>query len=244
MDNDRLYIVISKLSDYVKSPSLRHIRDHHSLHRLAQEIVRAVDRAGSVWSKWEGAREDIIKAAAPCWIPTEYLRVFLNNLPGPHLTHTDVAQRLRAIWEEPYTSYPNDDLKEGCLALYKTEKMEGTDMPAIIGALQEHIEAEENRLAMKREQAYRRAREQERIEAQQRFLSGADCGWTPVEGRRDLYCRRNGRAFRILLDKDKRWKLFRVATLEDVGTQIGSYQGRRDANKALEQIAYQPEPRW
>ncbi len=243
MDNNRLYAVISKLSDYVKSPSLRHIRDHHSLQKLAQEIVRAVDHAGSIWSKWEGAREDIIKAAAPCWIPTEDLRIFLNGLPGLNLTQTDVAQRLRAIWQEPYASYPNDNLKVGCLALYETEKTEGTEMPAIIGALQEYIEAEENRLAMEREQSYRRAREQERIQAQQKFLSGADCGWTSIEGRRDLYCRRNGRAFRIFLDKDKRWKLFRIAALEDVGMQIGSYQGRRDANKALEQIAYQPEPR-
>lgn len=244
MDNDRLYAVISKLSDYVKSPSLRHIRDHHSLQKLAQEIVRAVDHAGSIWSKWEGTREDIVKAAAPCWIPTQDLMTFLNGLPGPNLTHTDVTQRLRAIWEEPYASYPNDNLKMGCLALYEAEKAEGTDMPAIIGALQEYIEAEENRLTMEREQSYRRAREQERIQAQQRFLSGADCGWTPIEGRRDLYCRRNGRSFRIFLDKNKRWKLFRVTDLEDVGVQIGSYQGRRDANKALEQIAYQPEPNW
>jgi len=31
MGNDRLYAVTSKLADYIKSPSLRHIRDPHSL---------------------------------------------------------------------------------------------------------------------------------------------------------------------------------------------------------------------
>ena len=28
------------------------------------------------------------------------------------------------------------------------------------------------------------------------------------------------------------------------GVLLGTYQGRGDANKALQQIAYQPEPRW
>jgi hypothetical protein len=40
----------------------------------------------------------------------------------------------------------------------------------------------------------------------------------------------------------KRWKLFRIATREDPGVLLGTYQGRRDAKKALEQIAFQPEP--
>ena len=48
----------------------------------------------------QAEREDVVKAAAPCWIPTEDIRASLNNLPGPTLTKTDVEQRLRAIWEE------------------------------------------------------------------------------------------------------------------------------------------------
>jgi len=44
--------------------------------------------------------------------------------------------------------------------------------------------------------------------------------------------------------KDKRWSLYRVSAPEDAGTLLGSYQGRRDANKALEKIAYGPEPLW
>jgi hypothetical protein len=64
MENDRLYAVASKLADYVKSPSLWHIRDPHSLHKLAKAIVQAVDRASSIWGKWEGPREELAKAAA------------------------------------------------------------------------------------------------------------------------------------------------------------------------------------
>jgi hypothetical protein len=78
----------------------------------------------------------------------------------------------------------------------------------------------------------------------QRFLSGADCGWTRVAESEDLYCRRNGRTFRIVRTKDKRWRLYRIATLEEAGILLGTYQGRGDANRALEQIAYQPEPNY
>jgi hypothetical protein len=128
MNADRQYAVASLLFDYVESPSLRHLRDPHSVHRLARDIVTALDRASSVWGKWDAQREEVAKAAAPCWIPTEDLLASLNNLPGPPLTKTDVEQRLRAIWEEPYTSYPNEDLKDGCLALYFSEKAQGTEM--------------------------------------------------------------------------------------------------------------------
>jgi hypothetical protein len=79
---------------------------------------------------------------------------------------------------------------------------------------------------------------------QQKFLSGADSAWTRIEGSEDLYCRRNGWAIRTVRGKDKRWKLYRIANLEDAGVLLGTYQDRRDANKALEQIAYLPEPRW
>lgn len=243
MDDRRFYSIISRLADYVKSPSLRHIRDPHSLQKLAQDIVQSLDRAGSVWSKWEGDRETIAKAAACCWIPTEELLLFLNNLPGPALTHTDVIQRLRAFWEEPWATYPNEELKTGCLALYNDEKAQGTELPAIIGALREYVELEEDRLRREREETYRRNREEERIRLEQRFLSGADSGWTKVEDSKDLYCRHNGRSFRIACGKDKRWKLYRISTIDDAGVLLGTYQGRGAANKALKEIAYQPESR-
>ena len=45
-------------------------------------------------------------------------------------------------------------------------------------------------------------------------------GWTRVAEPEDLYCRRNGRTFRIVRAKDKRWKLYRIATLEDAGNLV------------------------
>jgi hypothetical protein len=74
-----------------------------------------------------------------------------------------------------------------------------------------------DRLRREQEETYRRNREEERIRLEQKFLSGADCGWTSVKGSVDLYCRRNGRAFRIARGKDKRWKLYRITRLEDAG---------------------------
>ncbi len=244
MEHERLYAVQAKLFEYVKSPSLRHIRDPNSIQKLAREIVQAVDRASLIWKKWEGPREEVARAAASCWIPIEDLQAFLNTLPGPALTRTDVSQRLRAIWEEPSSTYPDEDFQAGCLKLYEAEKAQGTELPAIIGALQEYIENEEERLRLEREETWRRRREEERIRAQQRFLSGADCGWTAMDKPDCFYCRRNGRAYRIECGKDKRWTLYRVKTTEDAGVQLGMYQGRREASKALEQIAYAPEPQW
>ena len=72
-------------------------------------------------------------------------------------------------------------------------------------------------------------------------MTGADCGWTQIERSKDFYCRRNGRAFRIAQSKDKRWELFRILTIEDEGILVGTYQGRREASKALEQVAYGPD---
>jgi hypothetical protein len=68
-------------------------------------------------------------------IPAEDLQAYLNRLPGPALTLTDVRQRLRALWEEPWETYPNEELKNGCHSLYAAEKAQGTEFIAIVGAL-------------------------------------------------------------------------------------------------------------
>jgi len=93
-EDERIWAVKELLFDYVKSPSLRHIRDPHSLIKLAQEIVRRIDRGNAIWKKWDGQREVLLKSAIGCWIPVEDMRDFLNRMPGPPLTTTDVAQRL------------------------------------------------------------------------------------------------------------------------------------------------------
>jgi hypothetical protein len=67
-EDERIWAVKELLFDYVKSPSLRHIRDPHSVTKLAQEIVKRVDRGNSIWRKWDGQREIVLKSAVGCWI--------------------------------------------------------------------------------------------------------------------------------------------------------------------------------
>ena len=55
--------------------------------------------------------------------------------------------------------------------------------------------------------------------------------------------RSNGRTFRIVQGRDRRWTLYRVNEIGDKGELLGTYQGRGDANKALKKIAYASEPR-
>ena len=174
----------------------------------------------------------------------EDLLAILNTLPGPPLTLTVVKQRLRALWEEPFSAYPIDELQASCLAIYEAEKAAGTEMSAIVGALQEHIEQEEVRLRRESDVRNQQRREEDRLRREQRFLSGADCGWTSVDRSRALYSQLNGRAFRIEQEKDKRWRLYRVTSVEDKGVLLGTYLGRGDANKVLQKLAYEPEPRW
>ncbi|WP_454718833.1 hypothetical protein [Caulobacter segnis] len=242
-DPERMQTVRRLIVDYVRSPSLRHLRDPHAVDDLTKGIFDAIDRQQSVWRKWEGEREALLRAATCTWTPTEDLQAFLNDLPGPRLTHTDVAQRLRAIQEEPYTRYPDAELREDCLALYAREKADGTELPAIIGALREFVETESERRRQTALADFRRQQDEARQALEQRFLAGADCKWAKVGTTRDLYCRVNGRAYRLSPTPQKRWALFRIQAVDDSGVRIGIYGTRGDANKALAAMAYEPEPR-
>jgi hypothetical protein len=159
-------------------------------------------------------------------------------------TTTDVAQRLRALEEEDTFRFPREELKAGCLALYEREKAEGTELPAIIGALQEFVENEEERLRHEQQEEYLRRREEEQASKEQRLLSGADCKWTQMRKSPNWYCRKNGRTYRLTPTPEKRWRLDRVQSVSDDehGEQVGTYCGRGDATKVVAQIAYQPEP--
>lgn len=246
VSDDRISAVRAILSEFVRSPSLRHIRDPHSLLRVATDIVKQLDRQGGLWQKWQGERESLLKAAVGCWVPIEALRDYLNTLPGPPLTLTDVSQRLKAFEEEPYSNYPDDDLRDGCLAIFAKEAAEGTELPAIIRLLSEYVEDEQQRIRLERTEQYKRMRAQERHKAEQRLLSGADCGWTQLGKRTSWYCRKNGRTFRLQPTRDKRWEMHRVDGLsaDEKGRLIGTYSGRGDATKVISKIAYQPETRF
>ena len=244
-DDQRIWAIKDVLTDYVRSPSLRHIRDPHSLNKLAREIVRRMDRTYSIWKKWDGQRESLLKSAVACWIPIEDLRECLNSMPGPHLTTTDVAQRLK-VFEDELTEYPDEDLKASCSVVYQKEVAEGTELPAIIGLLRDHIEREEERFRIEHEERRRQWLEDDRIAREQRLLSGADCNWTQLEKSRYWYCRANGRTYRLSPTEDKMWNLYRVDSISDDenGALLGKYRARGDATKAAKDMAYKPEPRW
>ena len=86
--DDRKSMIYRLLADYVRSPSLRHLRDDRSLQKIANEIVQNLDQRSAVWKKWEGKRDAVLKSALECWIPKAELLSFLNGLPGPRLTMT------------------------------------------------------------------------------------------------------------------------------------------------------------
>ncbi len=244
-EDERIWVVKEILFDYVKSPSLRHIRDPHSVVKLAQEIVRRIDRGTSIWRKWNDPRELLLKSALRCWVPMGDLRDFLNLIPGPQLTMSDVTQRFRAF-EDEEREYGKDEFQAGCLAIYEKEKAEGTELPAIIQLLRDYVECEEDRLRTEQNESYLRRKEEERVAREQRLLSGADCKWTQHQKSVHWYCRMNGRTYRLSPSGDKRWDLYRVQSVSDheKAPLLGKYGGRADATKAIAKIAYEPEPRW
>jgi hypothetical protein len=232
------------LFKHLESPSLRHLRDPKQVDRLAEKIVSAVEQSSPLWGKWDPVRGDPLKASAKTWIPIEDLVAFLNGLPGPPLTRTDVVQRLRAFQDEPYAAlYPDDRVKDACLARYAAELEAGTEMTAIIGDLQEFAEEEEKRLDRERQDQWQAAQQAERLALERRFLSGADCKWTPLAGSKAIFMRKNGRAFRLSPTNEKRWALHGIEEPTDTGDLLGVYATRGAASKVIDKIAYEPELR-
>ena len=233
------------INEHNKNPTLRLIRDPFALSKLASDIVRSLDRGSLLWQKWEGVREHLAHAAVICWIPIEDLLEELNRLPSGRLTKTDVEQRLLAIMDDAYQNCPNEDLREGCLALYATEKATGTEMVAIIGAIRRHVECEEQRLRNEQQQRWRADQAEKRRIRIALFRAGADCPWTPLDGSKELYCRINNRAYRASPTADKLWLLHRIQSVDDPKPiQIGKYKRRGEINKLLATMAYEDEPRW
>ena len=244
-DDNRQYRIVRLLSEYVRSPSLRHLRDPNSLQRLAGDIVKEVASANPIWTKWSKDREAVARPAAYCWIPPEDLRDHLNRMAGPKLTLTDVVQRLRAFNEEAYEPLPDEEERGACLEIYHRERSAGTDMPAIVAAVRQFVEERRESLKRARQEAYHARVEAERLAAEERLLSGADCKWTALGNSKILHCRVNGRLFRLKPQPDKRLHLLRVRSLDDQsGELVGRYARRTEATKVVGEIAYKLEPRW
>lgn len=226
------------LFDYLKSPSLKHIRDPYQVRKLANDIVSALERGNPIWRKWNQAREELARAAIPCWIPVEKLAHYLNQMDGPALTTTDVSQRLEAMSLEDYSPYPDERLKDGCLALFEKENSQSTELSAIVGVLNEFVDSERARLDAEHAAAYRARQENKRRALEQRFHSGADCKWTPINKSKEVYCRVNGRAFRLSPTPDRMWHLHRVDDAGEAIDLVGRYRGRREATAAAQKVAF------
>lgn len=238
---DEAEMVRRLLVEYVSSPSLKHIRDYRALSNLAAAIVSTLNRNNTAWRKWTPTREQLVIRAGPCWVPIDALTRHLNTMPGPTLTRTDVAQRMRDLQEQDRCDFARDDLQESCEELFDREHAEGTELPAIVGVLQEHVEREVDRLQAEQRARWKAAEEEKRRSLEQRFVSGADCKWTPVSGSKDVFCRSNGRAYRLTRCANGQCEVSRVADQADPGIFIGRYQTRGDATKALSTIAFAPD---
>ena len=183
--------------------------------------------------------ESILKPAIFCWIPIEELQERLNRLPGPPLTSTDVSQRIRSYQDEDYYNYPDQEFKKGCLAIYEAEKAAGTELIAIIQAINEYLEAETENRRIRRDEEFKKKAQEQRLALEQRFLSGADCKWTTLGNSAEFYCRKNGRAFKIFQNAEKMWISMRIKSADDqIGDIIGKYKLRGDATKVINQLAY------
>jgi len=240
MSSDQVLALKKLILDHVSSPSVRHIRDPIVIHRLAEEFIANFDRHDPLWQKWGEQREQLLRVAARSFVPIGDLTDRLNELAGPKMTWTDVQQRLSALLEESYFSYPDERLRDGCLEFYEAEKAKGTEFTAIIYALKDHVDEEEDRLRREWQDELSRRNEEEKLAARKRLRSGADCKWTALEeGSKSVYARMNGRLFRLTLTDDGFQVLERFETFEDPKPEwIGRYRYRRDATKVLKDVAY------
>lgn len=240
----RPLIVYRLLLDYVKSPSLTHIRSAHGLEKLSVDIVKDLDRSAGLFQKWDGLREEFLQTALDCWLPIPDLLEYLNGLPGPPLTRTDLVQRMRYMIEEEYISTPEPLIREECEAIYAEEKAAGTEFPAIAWRISEHIGQQSARIRELHRQAEAAKRDEARLAREAKLLSHADCPWTQIKGSRCTYIRKSGRLFRLTTNSDNSFTLHQVDEVRDdlPGDYIGRYRTRGEASNTVSKILSEPEP--
>lgn len=243
LQDDRKYEITRLIYEYVKSPSLRHIREPENLHKLAVAILKVVDGPLTPWEKWSDHRVVLLKGAVDVWVPDDDLLAALNRLPGPPLTVVDLAQRLET--ERGYHG-PDEELREGCLAAYAEQKAAGTEMIAILGYLEMWMYEAGKPLHELRKQRDKERIAREKATAEARLRSGADCPWTEVRSiGAGVHCRKSGRLFRLAKASDLypgMLEVTQVKALDDKrGTYIGRYHTRSEATKVLVELVRKPD---
>jgi hypothetical protein len=73
------------------------------------------------------------------------------------------------------------ELQADYLAIYEKEKSEGTDLPAILGLVNDYCFEQWGRPHAEQQERRQRLRDEERLACEQRLLSGADCKWTQLQ---------------------------------------------------------------
>ena len=167
----------------------------------------------------------------------------VRNTGGPAGDRIPTSTLLRAFEEdESRYDFPDPDHQAGCLQIYEAEMAQGTELIAIIGQIREFVVAEDERSRLEYQAHWKERQEQERQTLHARLVSGADCKWSPLNGSKALYCRINGRLFKLSNAADKRFVLERVSSFDDPkGVVIGTYQHRKDVTQALKSVPFQPD---
>lgn len=191
--------------------------------------------SSSLWRKWGPERNELLNLAKLSWIPVDDLRDALNALQGEPLTAVDVEQRLKLTWEED-TERPREDFRDGCLAIYLAEKAQGTELLAILGAIDDYVcEAYRRESALSHERAMREL-EEKRTEEEQTLISGVDCNWVRLRTSEDWFRREQGRLFRLAKVRCSDWELSELEHLDAPGKVVGRFRSRRLAREATMEI--------
>ena len=90
--------------------------------------------------KWQGKRRGVAPRGGRVLDPIKNLRRLLNSLRGPKLTVTDIAQRLERSTCSPMAVVRASGYGWAALSFTSAKSPEGTEVPAVIGALQVFVE--------------------------------------------------------------------------------------------------------
>lgn len=224
----------------LRSFTAGYLAHSRGVQNLAQEILKDFNGAGALWAKWSADRMQLLDLAKTCWIPVDGLQKALNALPGPPLTTTDVEQRMKVLLDDRFVDQPRADLREGCREIYRAEVQQGTELRAIISAIDDYLGEVCSLECREEHERQEREREAKRMEQEMKLLSGVDCGWTRLGSSDDWFRRDVGRLFRLRKVRDATWELSEMQVidrLEDCRV-IGTYKGRRQAREAIEDIVF------
>ena len=170
-------------------------------------------------------------------IPLEDLYTALSQLPGPPLTVSDVKGRLLGLWEEGLDR-PDDTRRSGCDALYAAEKAAGTELAAIFELMNDWMGEETRPADAPGVGGTRPAAGRDEAGGGAGVPVGSRLQVEPDGSGADLYCRANGRIYRLSRAADKKLEVWRVQAMEDAAG--GPSAAIRDGQTLPRRLARSP----